>query len=351
MTRERSFDNRVVDGDRALEIVNDYRARVEDNFTVMELEREFPRFTQYLGSNALFLANTADNRAGAFKWRGAIVGATQLYEQGVRSIVVPSAGNALRGSVLAARFLGMDIHGVVPTTAPRAKKEGARELWNDPRFRLHTVGRTFNEAHAWVRKHPELGVILHPFDNPNVVRGQGTIADDIFASPDGGKTKHIVVEIGGGGQLEGILDRRDELGRSDVVIHAIQAEGSDSLGCSLENGEVTQATAPNPRYGGSAVSRVSGSAFEAARDAKNFELYTVTDEEIYQLIDDYEADRNDLDRQNTPNFEPTTLVAVAGLRQVVQAYPNERTVVIGSGYNDSLRPQVATRQSAFRTWR
>lgn len=351
MTRERSFDNTAIDGDKALEIVNDYRAKVEDNFVVTELEREFPRFAQYLGSNALFLANTADNLAGAFKWRGAIVGATQLYEQGIHSIVVPSAGNALRGSVLAARFLDMNIHGVVPTTASRAKKEGARELWDDPRFQLHVVGDSFNESHAWAREHPELGVLLHPFDNPNVVRGQGTIADDIFASPDGDETKHIVVELGGGGQLEGVIKRRDELGRSDVIIHAIQAEGSDSLGRSLENDEVTNATAPNPRYGGSAVLRVSDSAFETARDAKNFELYTVADEEVDQLIGSYEADRSDLDRQNTPNFEPTTLVAVAGLRQVIQAYPNERAVVIGSGYNDTLRPQAPASRSAFSTWR
>jgi threonine dehydratase len=349
MTRERLFDNRVVDGDRALEIVNNYRTSVEDHFAIAELEREFPRFAQYLGSKALYLANAADNLAGAFKWRGAIVGATRLYEQGVRSIVVPSAGNALRGSVLAAKSLGMNIHGVVPTTAPRVKKEGARELWDDPRFLLRTEGESFNQSLTWARKHPELGVILHPFDDPNVVRGQGTIMDDIFAL-GGDEIKHIVTEIGGGGLLEGLIQRRDELGK-DVVIHAVQAQGSDSLGRSLQNDRLTPATAPNPLYGGSAVSIVSESAFDATRDAKSFELYTVSDEEVGYLIGDYEADRAELDREATPNFEPTTLVAVAGLRQVIQAYPNEGVVVIGSGYNDTLRPQAPASRSAFSTWR
>ncbi|HSW91864.1 MAG TPA: pyridoxal-phosphate dependent enzyme [Candidatus Saccharimonadales bacterium] len=349
MIRERSFNNRVVDGDRALEIVNRHRASVKDNSVIMELGRELPRFAQYLGSGALYIANVADNEAGAFKWRGAAVGAEQLYEQGVRSIVVPSAGNALRGSVLAARALGMNIHGVVPTTAPRVKKEGARELWDDPRFQLHTEGESFNQSLTWAHNHPELGVILHPFDDPNVVRGQGTIMDDIVAL-GGDEIKHIVTEIGGGGLLEGLIQRRDELGR-DVVIHAVQAQGSDSLGRSLQNDRLTPATAPNPRYGGSAVSIVSESAFQAASDAKNFELYTVSDEEVDYLIGDYEADRAELDRETTPNFEPTTLVAMAGLRQVIQAYPNEGVVVIGSGYNDTLRPHVPASRSAFTTWR
>lgn len=351
MAAERISHQSTISGDRALEVVDRYRSAVEDHFTVEALSNEFPRFVQYLGSDALYLANAADNQAGTFKWRGAIVGATELYEQGERSILVPSAGNALRGSALAAKFLGMDIHGVVPRTAPRAKSEGAREeLWNDPRFQLHVVGESFNDSLSWALRHPELGALLHPFDNPNVARGQGTIADDIFSSPEGDSIEHIVVEIGGGGLAEGILRRRDELERKDVIVHAIQASGSNSLELSLQRGEITPATAPNLRYGGSAVSKISERALEICSDADNFNVYTVSDDEVDRLIDDYEADRRDSDRQATPNFEPTTLVAIAGLRQVVQAHPNERIVVIGSGYNDSLRPLSHT-NTAFRTWR
>jgi threonine dehydratase len=358
MTGERSFDNRVVDGDRALEIVNTYKTRtkdrptVEDHFTVEKLRDEFPRFAQFLGADALYLANAADNLAGTFKWRGAIVGATQLYERGVRSILVPSAGNALRGSALSARFLEIGIHGVVPTSAPRTKSEGAKEeLWNDPRFQLHVEGNSFNDSLGWAMDHPELGALLHPFDDPNVIRGQGTILDDILASENGGEVSRIVVPVGGAGLLAGILTRRDELQRYDIAVDAIEAEGSHSLSLSLDNNEISTADKPNPRYGGSAVKRIGRYAFEICRDAKNLHLHVAPDTEVDQLVDSYEADRYDLYRNDTPNFEPTTLVAISGLRQVTHAHPNEHIVVVGTGYNDSLRPQVPTRQSAFRTWR
>lgn len=332
-------------GDEAYEIVDAHRREVEDHFRVEELEREFPTFARHLGSDAVFLANAADNLAGAFKWRGAFVGVHALKKEGATAAVSPSAGNALRGGALAAKSAGLDYHGVVPVSAPHQKKEGARQLYDSTRFQLHVVGNSFDESLAWALKRPDLGALLHPFDDPNVAAGQGTITDDILQSFLGWDTKHIVVPTGGGGLTAGILRRLEELNRSDILVHAVEAEGSNSLSKSLQEGRIVEADIPNSRYGGSAVRRIGDHTLSVVMGAKNVRLHTAMDHEVDMLINDYEQDRDELWRKDTPNFEPTTLVAVAGLRQVVQALPKEPTVVIGTGYNDALQPVVGPRRS------
>lgn len=327
-------------GEVARDIIDTYRGDVEDHFRVEELEREFPTFARFLGSDAVFLANAADNLAGAFKWRGAFAGAHALKEAGATGLVTPSAGNALRGGALAAKAAGMDYHGVVPVTAPLQKREGAKALYDDPRFQLHVTGTSFDEALKWALEHPELGELLHPFNDPNVVAGQGTLADDILESALGYGVRHIVAPTGGGGLVAGVLLRLRELERTDITVHAVEAPGSNSLSQSLRAGRVVDAEAPNARYGGSAVRRIGGYTLSVCREADNLRTLSVTEDEVSTLISDYEQDRSDLWRKNTPNFEPTTLVAVAALEQIVAKHPNEPTIVIGTGYNDSLKPAV-----------
>ena len=107
-------------------------------------------------------------------------------------------------------------------------------------------------------------------------------------------------------------------------------------------GRVVDAEAPNARYGGSAVRRIGDYTLSVCRDADNLRTLTVSDDEVDMLTESYEQDRYDLWRQDTPNFEPTTLVAVAALKQLVAKHPGEPMVVIGTGYNDSLWPSLPT---------
>jgi len=330
-------------GEAARDIIDMYRGDVEDYFRVEELEREFPGFARSLGSDALFLANAADNLAGAFKWRGAFSGAHALKEAGTTGLITPSAGNALRGGALAAKAAGMDYHGVVPTTAPLQKREGAKALYDSPRFQLHVTGNSFDEALEWALAHPELGELLHPFDDPNVVAGQGTLADDILESTVGPDIRHIVVPTGGSGLVAGVLRRLQERGRADILVHAAEATGSNSLSLSLRAGRAVDAESPNRRYGGSAVRRIGDYTLSVCRDADNLRTLTVGEDQVDALTESYEQDRNDLWRNNTPNFEPTTLVAVAALQQISHQYPGEPAVVIGTGYNDSLWPARTAR--------
>jgi len=339
-----------IDGDAAFKIIEQHRDIVGE-LAVEPLEVEFPSFNHYLkriGAGALYLANAHDNAAGTFKVRGALNGAYHLKEAGESTLAVPSAGNHARGAVEAARSLGLNANIVVPITAPAAKSKGLYELWPDGRLRVFQEGRTFNESLQWLSRHPELGATLHPFDNPDVIAGQGTLVDDIFARVN--QVDHIVVPVGGGGLAAGIANRLTEKQNKHTQLHLVQPMGSDSMSRSLEIGQISKATNPNMRFGGTAVLKVGKHALEILKNFSPARLHLhpaseeevddpiddFHDEEVDDLIGDYQFDRKLLGRENTPNLEPTTLVAVAGMRCVVQAHQGESVLVVGTGRNAPL---------------
>jgi threonine dehydratase len=344
-------------GDEAFEIIDRHRKLFEERFVVDPLEAEFPRFTQQLGGNGLWLARADDNLAGAFKWRGALVGATKLKERGYDSLIVPSAGNHARGAILAAKILNMRLHVVVPETAPPAKKEGLRELWTDEHMlTIHTNGKSFDESLEWALENQQYGELLHPFDDQNVIAGQGTVIDDLVEHlRQSGRLdllEAVVAATGGGGLAKGMADRLEDLGQGHVTAYAAEGEGNDSFSRSIRSGERVDASGPNSRFGGSAVRMVGEHAFKAygEHDGRLVTVPVSTDE-VDVLSEDYEADRRDLMRETTPNYEPTTLVGVAAVKQVARLHPRGDVVVIGTGHNAPLwTPQKRVVQ-ATRVWR
>ena len=325
----------------ALGTIAAYRDQAGEQFELSDLEREFPYFVQRLGRDGLYLADAAANYAGTFKWRGALNKMHELREAGSESVTVPSAGNHLRGAIVAGRVLNMIVHGVVPRTAPMQKKEGARQLQPDAtKFQLHVVGDLFDESLAWALEHPELGDLVHPFDDPAVADGQGTIADDVIneAQRQGIDVRHIVVPVGGGGLLRGIAERLISLDPT-ITVHGIEAEGSDSLSRSREADTIVPATHPNKKYGGSAVLRTGRGTLGAVQTLPNVRLWPASDADVLRVAEDYEESMRYRELHRFPNFtpfEPTTLVALAGMRRVAQEYPDEGIVVVGTGRNDSL---------------
>lgn len=336
-----SSTRNTASSDEALEIINRHRDAVEERFVVDPLTAEFPRFAQQLGREGLWLARADDNLAGAFKWRGALVGATKLQEQGHDSLTVPSAGNHARGAILAAKILGMNITVVVPESAPPAKKEGLKELWDDPRLSVRAIGATFDESLEWAQANPQYGELLHPYDDLNVIAGQGTVIDDLVGELQRiGRLdllEAVVAATGGGGLAKGMADRLEELGFGHITVYSAEGEGNDSASRSVRKGERTEASGPNPRFGGSAVKLMGGYAFKAYSEHEG-RLITlpVSLDEVDVLTEDYETDHHDLMRDNTPNYEPTSLVGVAAVKWAAELHPEGDVVVIGTGHNAPL---------------
>ncbi len=319
-------------GDEALSIIDEYRSVVDDRTRVDELDREFPYYAQYLGMNSVYLADLSDNLSGAFKWRGAFVGALNLQAQGAEHLVVPSAGNHARGAVLAAKALDMRVTVAVPSSAPSMKKEGIKELWGSPKLRVAVAGQTFDQSLAWAQSQD--GALLHPYDDRFVMAGQGTVVDDVLAQAP--ETKHIVTPLGGGGLAAGMLLRLEELGRTDIVVHGAEAEGSNSTSRSMARRERTKAEQPNQRFGGSCVRSIGSLAYETFCANPQFHVVHVPNGDVDTLSNSYLHGRQDLLRNDTPNFEPTSLVAVAALKQLTEL--RGRIVVLGTGKNDAIYP-------------
>ncbi|HET6747308.1 MAG TPA: pyridoxal-phosphate dependent enzyme [Candidatus Saccharimonadales bacterium] len=335
-------------GDSALATYNKHRLEVGDEFTVVGIEDEFPYLAQEMarefGARSLYLARADANESGTFKVRGALVALAHLAastpsDRSPDAIWAYSAGNFASGLAVAGRVLGVPRHIAVPKSAPFEKREGLYRFDDDrASLYVHPIEGTLEDARDWVESDSSR-VTVSPFDDPYVIAGQGTHVDDLLERlPD---VNRIVVPVGGGGLVAGIRQRLDELEKDDVIVHGIEAEGSDSMSRSITAGERTDATGPNRHYGGSAVRLVGKHTLEIckrASDQKTLEVLSVADVEVDKLMADYVLSNyhREYAALNIPEYEPTALVAVAGLRKVATLYPKDVIAVIGTGHNAPL---------------
>lgn len=351
MTQTRENPHKTPDGmhgDEALEIFNQFRHHpdIDDHTWIEDIGVEFPWLTAELGEAAVHLARLGENKARTFKVRGASVGATALMTEGYRAIQTPSAGNAGRSAALVGKILDIPTRIVVPRTAPEEKREGIRRLWPGGMLEVREEGEAFDEALEWAYQNPDDYGLLLPYDDPNVIRGQGTVVDDIVGRLD--HVEHIVTPVGGAGLIAGIVNRLNELGRQTMV-HGVEAEDSNSLSLSMAAGEVVAAHNPNKKYGGSAVKKVGEYALDLClANQEMIELTTVTDQHVAQFIDRYAQHRSSNELEDVRPYEPTTLVAMAALAKIALRYPSQTIVALGTGHNDSLYPEP-TRGRSFQT--
>jgi threonine dehydratase len=325
-----------VSGDTALTIIDDYRQEVDDRTSINLLSDEFPYYAEKLGLTGVKLMDLTDNKAGAFKWRGAMVSTHAHANEGVAHLVAPSAGNAARGGVFAALAHGTRLTVAVPRNAPQPKREGIRMLTDSNLVEVKVVGNNFDETYAWAKESPY--TMLAPYDCPAVMRGQGTVLDDLLRLNPG--TTDVVTPVGGGGLAAGMVLRSQELGREDIMFHLAEAPGNHSASRSLRLGRLAATTSPNQRFGGSAVRRIGELPYEVLSQAVNVRTLSVSEEDVDQLSELYLDGRRELLRDDTPNFEPTTLVAVAAMKQLFGE--TSETVVLGTGRNDTVFPAYVT---------
>jgi threonine dehydratase len=335
-------------GDSALAVYNRYRTEVQDEFSVVGIEDEFPYLAEEMarefGARSLFLARADDNESGTFKVRGALVALEHHRRltpdnKAPEAVWAYSAGNFASGLAVAGRVLDVPRHIAVPTSAPFEKREGLYRFDDDrTSLHVHPVQGTLEDAQMWT-ENDEGRKVLSPFDNPHVIAGQGTYVDDLLDQlPD---VNHIVVPVGGGGLIAGVRKRLDEHERHDIMVHGIEAEGSNSMSRSLAAQRRIEATSPNQRYGGSAVKLVGEHTLEICKRAakqKTLSLLSVTDTEVDRVMADYTQSNyhREYASLNIPEYEPTALVAIAGLRKIAALQPHDTIAVIGTGHNAPL---------------
>ncbi|WP_143570489.1 pyridoxal-phosphate dependent enzyme, partial [Streptomyces acidiscabies] len=186
--------------------------------TAMEGSRHL---TQLVGSPVHFKCENLQ-RTGSFKLRGAYVRiAGLLPEERAAGVVAASAGNHAQGVALASALLGVHATVFMPQGAPLPKISATREYGAEVRLHGQVVDETLMAAQEYA---DETGaVLIHPFDHPDVIAGQGTVGLEILEQCP--EVRTIVVGIGGGGLAAGIAVAVKAL-RPDVRIVGVQASGA-----------------------------------------------------------------------------------------------------------------------------
>lgn len=345
---QRSLETRIAQdrlprkdlSDLALSIVMQHADDVHETFEVRPLEDEFPYVTSELGARGLYLADFSDNDARAFKWAGALVKGYHARANGARQLFAASAGNHARGVAVTSRLLGMPAQISVPQGAPREKSDDLPLLSDPGMVTVRREGAYFDETLTAMRGRGETSQpgFTHAFNDRFVVAGQGTYFDKIIAAHP--SVKRIVTNVGGSGQLAGMLQRRDQLGLTDdIEMIGVEAPGSNSLSKSLKHGAIEAADRPNPTYGGLQVAKVGPFPFSIVRYAKNLSVIGAPEDDIQHATSLYIDSRRELLRSDVPPAEPSSLVALAGLYQVLRENPAGDTIVTLTGRNAPLEPQ------------
>ena len=142
-----------------------------------------------------------------------------------RGVIAASAGNHAQGVALAATRLGCRAVIVMPTTSPQVKVDAVRRLGGE----VVLAGESFSDAyaHAQVLEKKEKLTFVHPFDDPDVIAGQGTVGMEILRQHPG-PIDAIFVAIGGGGLISGVAAYIKQL-RPEIKIIGVQTEDSDAM--------------------------------------------------------------------------------------------------------------------------
>ena len=179
---------------------------------------------EWLGRTAFFKCEPLQ-RAGSFKIRGALNAVLCLDEASAPAgVVTHSSGNFAQALALSARLRGIPAHIVMPSSAPLVKQQavagyGGRIILCEPTLaaREETAARVVEETG---------GTLLHPFDHPDVIAGQGTLALELVEQVEG--LDAVIVPVGGGGLISGITLALRELAPSVRVFTAEPSGAADA---------------------------------------------------------------------------------------------------------------------------
>src|SRR4051794_22227290 len=260
------------------------RAEIE---AARELLGDVARLTPVEGSRPLServggpVALKCENlqRAGSFKIRGAYVRIARLSdEQRSHGVVAASAGNHAQGVALAARLLGTSSTVFMPEGAPIPKVEATKAYGATVRFAGNSVDEALVAAEEYAAKSES--VVIHPFDHPDIVAGQGTVGLEILEQCP--EVRTVLVGTGGGGVVAGIGVAIKSM-RPDVAVIAVQAEGAAAYPASLAAGRPVPLDRMATMADGIAVGRPGDLPFGLVRNVVD-EVVTVSEAAISKAL-------------------------------------------------------------------
>ncbi|MBA4255904.1 MAG: threonine ammonia-lyase, biosynthetic [Polaromonas sp.] len=261
-------------------------------------------------NNTVLLKREDQQPVFSFKLRGAYNKMAHLSAaQLARGVICASAGNHAQGVAMSASKLGTRAVIVMPTTTPQLKVDAVRALGGE--VVLHGDSYTDAYGHAVHLQEAEGLTFVHPFDDPDVIAGQGTIAMEILRQLQGLGTQKldaVFVAIGGGGLISGVANYIKAV-RPDIKVIGVQMNDSDAMIQSVNAGH--RVTLPDVGLfsDGTAVKLVGEETFRIANGLVD-EFMTVDTDAVCAAIKDVFVDTRSI-------VEPAGALAVAAIKQYV----------------------------------
>lgn len=225
--------------------------------------------------NKVYLKPENMQKTGAYKLRGAYYKISTLSpEERAKGLITASAGNHAQGVAYAAKAFGVKAVIVMPTTTPLIKVERTKSYGAE----VVLYGNVYDEAceHAYKLAEENGYTFIHPFDDPAVATGQGTIAMEIIKELP--LVDYILVPIGGGGLATGV-STLVKLLNPNIKVIGVEPAGANCMQESVRRGEVTTLDSVNTIADGTAVKTPGEKIFPYIQ--KNVdEIITVSDDEL-----------------------------------------------------------------------
>ncbi|WP_456405438.1 threonine ammonia-lyase, biosynthetic [Thiolapillus sp.] len=305
------------------------RARVYD--VARETPLDFmPRLSTRLDSR-IWLKREDMQSVFSFKLRGAYNKIYNLSDkQKQQGVIAASAGNHAQGVALAGNRLGVPALIVMPTTTPPIKVQTVRNL--GARIVLH--GDSYDDAYAHARsleKEKRL-VFVHPFDDPDVIAGQGTVAMEVLRQHED-PVEAIFIPVGGGGLISGMAAYIKRV-RPEIRVIGVEPEDTPTLERALHAGRRVSLKQIGLFADGVAVRQIGKETFQLAKQYVDEVLLVTTDEICAAIKDIYDDTRS--------VAEPAGALGIAGIKKYLQKkkHASGNLIAILSGANinfDRLR--------------
>ncbi|MBA3033873.1 MAG: threonine ammonia-lyase, biosynthetic [Gammaproteobacteria bacterium] len=304
-------------------------ARVYD--VAIETPLELAPLLSARSNNRILLKREDMQPVFSFKLRGAYNKIAHLTPaQRKRGVICASAGNHAQGVALAAQKLGIRAVIVMPTTTPQIKIDAVKKRGGE----VVLIGDAYDAAHAHAlvleKKHKL--TFVHPFDDPDVIAGQGTIGMEILRQhPD--PIDAVFCCVGGGGLIAGVAAYIKRL-RPETRIIGVEATDADAMYRSLQAGRRVRLDTVGLFADGAAVRQVGEETFRLCRELVDEMVLVDTDTICAAIKDVFEDTRSIL--------EPAGALAIAGAKEWARRHKatGKTLVAVASGANmnfDRLR--------------
>ena len=312
---------------KALRTAAEYLQRIL-TARVYDVARETPldparTLSRRLG-NQVLLKREDQQPVFSFKLRGAYNKMVRLAPEVLqRGVICASAGNHAQGVALAAKRLGSRAVVVMPVTTPRLKVDAVQALGGD----VVLFGDSYSDAHAHaLLLQAERGLtFVHPFDDPDVIAGQGTVAMEILRQHQG-PIDAVFVAIGGGGLIAGVAAYIKAV-RPEIKVIGVQTVDSNAMLQSIQRGRRVQLADVGLFSDGTAVKLVGEETFRIARELVDDFVVVDTDAVCAAIKDVFQDTRCVL--------EPAGALGVAAIKQYVAQHKlkGQTLVTITCGAN------------------